>query len=204
MSKAGPIAAPGDPAYTPAARGPVRPGAPRDPHATRTTAISLLLAAVGAILVALLQSTIVPFVEIEGARPDLLLIYAVAVTVVVGIDHGVAAAFLGGTTLDALVARPLGTTAFVLLIVVGAATLIGRLLARSRSVAVTVAVAATSVVAPLLFIAVYGALGSEITVDDPLASILPETVYSTAIGLVVGTIAARLHRRYFERERIDW
>ena len=83
-------------------------------------------------------------------------------------------------------------------------TAMDRLLARSRSIAVTVAVAATSVVAPLLFIAVYGALGSEVAVDDPLASILPETVYSTAIGLVVGTVASRLHRRYFERERIDW
>ena len=64
--------------------------------------MSQTLAAVGAVLMAVLQSTIVPFLVVDGATPDLLLVYAIVLAVIIGLDHGVIAAFVGGTTLDAL------------------------------------------------------------------------------------------------------
>lgn len=166
--------------------------------------MSLTLAAVGAVVAALLQSTIVPYLQIGGARPDLVLIYAVIVTVVVGIDHGLTAAFFGGLAIDVLAPRPLGSTAFVLLVVVGGAAVIGRLLARGRGVSTIVAVFAMSLVGPILFLIVYGALRGPIPVDDPFLSVVPDAVYGTAIAAIVGPLAVQLHRRYFERERIDW
>jgi rod shape-determining protein MreD len=166
--------------------------------------MSLTLAAVGAVVMALLQSTIVPYVELAGAKPDLLLVYAVVVTIVVGMDHGLTAAFVGGITIDALAARPLGSSAFVLLLAVGAALLIGRGLVRTRALSAIVAVVACSVLAPIVSLVLYGALRNPIPVADPLAAIVPDLVYSTAIGAVGAVAATRLHRRYFERERIDW
>lgn len=166
--------------------------------------MSLTLAAVGAIIMALLQSTIVPYLELGGARPDLLLVYAVIVTIVVGIDHGLTAAFVGGLTIDALAARPFGSSAFVLLLAVGGAVLIGRALVRTRALSAIVAVVACSLIAPIVSLVVYGALRNPIPVADPLASIVPNLAYSTGIAVLAGIIATRLHRRYFEHERIDW
>lgn len=166
--------------------------------------LSLTLAAVGAVLMAVLQSTIVPFVVIDGATPDLLLVYAIVLTVVIGLDHGVATAFVGGTTLDALAVRPFGSTAFVLLLVVGLAALLGRLLARGRALSVITAVILLGALAPLAHLVVYGALREPIPAADPMASAVPNMAYSAAIALLVAPIVSRIHRRYFERERIDW
>lgn len=166
--------------------------------------MSLTLAAVAAIVMALLQSTIVPYVELGGARPDLLLVYTVIVTIVVGIDHGLTAAFVGGLTIDALAARPLGSSAFALLLAVGGALLIGRGLVRTRALSAIVAVIACSVVVPIVSLVIYSALRNPVTVADPLATIVPNLVYSTSIGAVAAVVASRLHRRYFEHERIDW
>ncbi len=166
--------------------------------------MTLTLAAVGAVVAALLQSTIVPYLEIGGARPDLVLIYAVIVTIVVGLDHGLAAAFFGGLIIDILAPRPLGSTAFVLLVVVGVAALIGRGLARTRALSTILAVFVSAIVAPLLFLVVYGALRGPVPVANPIALILPDVAYSTLIAVVAGPAAVYVHRRYFERDRIDW
>lgn len=171
---------------------------------SRSTAISLTLAAVGAILIALLQNTIVPFLEMGGAVPDLLLVYVVILAIVVGLEHGIVAAFMGGTTMDALATRPFGSTAFVLLVAVGIAVLIGRVLARGRSLSVLASIIVLGVASPLLYLVVYGALRVPIPVVEPAAGVVPDMAYSAVLGAVFGVLASRLHRRYFERERIDW
>jgi len=166
--------------------------------------MSLTLAAVGAVVAALLQSTIVPYLAIGGAQPDLVLVYTVLVTVVVGIEHGLAAAFLGGIIIDVLAPRPLGSTAFVLLVTVGGAAAIGRLFTRGRVLAVIVAVFLMSVVSPLLFLVVYGALRGPIPAPEPLAAVVPDAVYNTIVAALIGPLAVYAHRRYFEQDRIDW
>ena len=166
--------------------------------------MSLTLAAVGAVVAALLQSTIVPYLEIGGAQPDLVLVFAVIVTVVVGLDHGLAAAFFGGLAIDILAPRPLGSTAFVLLVAVGGAAVIGRLLARGRGFSTIVAVFLASLASPLIFLVVYGALRGPIPVEQPFVTILPDALYNTAIAVVVGPLAVYAHARYFEKDRIDW
>jgi len=166
--------------------------------------MSLTLAAVGAVVAALLQSTIVPYLTIGGAQPDLVLVYAVLVTVVVGIDHGLAAAFLGGLIIDVLAPRPLGSTAFVMLVAVGGAAVIGRLFTRGRALAAIVAVFLMSVLSPLLFLVVYGALRGPIPAPDPLMTVIPDAIYNTVLAAAVGPLAVYAHRRYFEQDRIDW
>ncbi len=166
--------------------------------------MTLTLAVVGAVAAALLQSTVMPFLEIGGARPDLVLLYAVIVTIVIGIDHGIAAAFFGGLAIDVLAPRPLGSTAFVLLVIVGGAAVIGRVLLHARAVSTVIAAFLLGVAGPILFLVVYGALRGPIPVADPVLPVLPGAVYGAAVAAVVGPAATILHRRYFERDRIDW
>jgi len=166
--------------------------------------MSLTLAAVGAVVAALIQSTLVPYLEIAGARPDLIVIVLAIITVVIGVDHGLAVAFVGGLTIDILAPRPLGSTAFVLLVVVGAAAGIGRLVPRARGLSTVAAVLLASLLSPLLFLVVYGALRGPIPVDEPLASIVPDAVYNTLIALLACPLAVYAHARYFEKDRINW
>jgi rod shape-determining protein MreD len=166
--------------------------------------MSLTLAAVGAVAAALLQSTIAPYLEIGGARPDLVLVYAVILTVVVGIDHGLAAALFGGLVIDSLAPRPLGSTVFVLLVATGCAAVVGQLPAAGRALSTVIAVLAASLLAPFVFVVLYGALRGPVGVPSPLAVIIPDALYATVLGGLLGPLAVYLHRRFFERDRIDW
>lgn len=70
-----------------------------------------LLAAVG-----LLQTTFVPYLSLLGAKPNLMLLVAVAWTLIAGSREGLWWAFIGGLWLDLLGGSPLGASALALLV----------------------------------------------------------------------------------------
>src|SRR5947207_12387014 len=94
--------------------------------------MSLTLAAVGAVVAALFDTTIAPYLQIGGVQPDIVLVMAVIWTVIVGFESGLVWAFLGGLLIDLLAPRPLGSTAFALLLSVGAAAVYARIVIRGR------------------------------------------------------------------------
>lgn len=164
----------------------------------------LTLAAVGAVVTALLQLTVVPYLRIGDAQPDLVLVFAVTATVAGSIEAGLVWAFIGGLMIDLLAPRPLGMTSFMLLIAVGIAAVLGRSLDRARYLAPIVAVFVTSIATSILFLVLYGALRGRIPVTAPAQAILPDALYSTAVAAVVGPIAVALRQRSLERERVTW
>ena len=164
----------------------------------------LTLAAAGAVVAALLQITIVPYLRIGGAQPDLVLVFAVTATIAGSVEAGLISAFIGGLMIDLLAPRPIGMTAFMLLISVGVAAVIGRALDRVLYVVPIIAVFLTSMLTSTLYLALYGALRAPIPVADPVAAMLPTALYSTAVAAVVGPIAIALRRRSAERERVAW
>jgi rod shape-determining protein MreD len=164
----------------------------------------LTLAAAGAVVAALLQITIVPYVRIGGAQPDLVLVFAVTATIAGSVEAGLISAFIGGLMIDLLAPRPIGMTAFMLLLSVGVTTVIGRALDRARYVVPIIAVFLTSMMTSALFLVLYGALRDPIPVADPVRAMLPDALYSTAIAAVVGPIAIALRQRSAERERVAW
>ncbi len=166
--------------------------------------MTLTLAAVGAVVAALLQLTIVPYLGVAGATPDLVLVVAVIWTILAGIEGGLTAAFVGGLTIDFLAPRPLGSTAFTLLVVVGGAMLLARLLVGPRPVSAVIGVLVLSVVNSMLFLVVYGALRGPIPVEDPFGMVVPRAVYDGVIALAIAPLAVALRDRFFERERVDW
>ncbi|HEX8939951.1 MAG TPA: rod shape-determining protein MreD [Candidatus Limnocylindrales bacterium] len=166
--------------------------------------MSLTLAAVGAVLAALLELTIVPYLRVGGAQPDLLLVFAVIWTMVVSFEGGLAWAFVGGLTTDLLGSSPIGVTSFSLLLSVGAAGLIGRFVTRARYVVPIAVVFLSSIATSLLAHVLYAALRGPVPVPDPFGLAVPGALYDMVIAAVLGPLAVGFHARYGEPERIDW
>ena len=64
--------------------------------------MTLLLAAVGATVTALLELTVGPYLRVGTAQPHLVLVLGIVVTVAVGLEAGLVWAFVGGLALDVL------------------------------------------------------------------------------------------------------
>jgi rod shape-determining protein MreD len=166
--------------------------------------MSLTLAAVGAVLAALFDTSVAPYLRIGSAQPDLVLIFAVIWTVVVGFDGGLIWAFAGGLLIDLLAPRPLGSTAFALLLTVGAATVYARAIVRGRYARPVLAVFLGSLAYTSLYLVANRVLRGPIPADAAISAIVPTAVVDAAIALIFGPIVVRLHARFAERERLDW
>ena len=166
--------------------------------------MSLTLAAVGAVVAAVLQLTIVPYLGIAGAYPDLLLVVAVIATFAWSTEAGMTLAFVGGLMIDLLAPRPIGLTAFTLLLSTGIAAVIGRVVQRGRVLTSIVLIFGLSFVTDLTFLGLFTALQGKLAVGDPIQLILPGAIYSTAIAVVLSPAAMAIHRRFSERERVAW
>jgi rod shape-determining protein MreD len=164
----------------------------------------LTLAAVGAVVAALLQLTIVPYFRVGNAQPDLVLVFAVTATIAGSVEAGLLSAFIGGLMIDFLAPRPLGMTAFMLLLSVGLAAILARTFDRIRPVTPVIAVFLGGCLNSLLFLVLYGALRDRIPVADPVQATLPDAIYSALVAAVVGTVAVAVRQRSAERERAAW
>ena len=166
--------------------------------------MSLTLAAVGAVLAALFDTSIAPYLRIGSSQPDLVLIFAVVWTVVVGFDGGLIWAFAGGLLIDLLAPRPLGSTAFALLLTMGVAAIYARAVVRGRYARPILAVFLCSLSYTSLYVLINRILRGPIPADAALSAIVPTAVVDTVVALLVGPLVVRLHARYAERERLDW
>jgi hypothetical protein len=107
--------------------------------------------------------------------------------------------------IDFLAPRPLGSTAFTLLVCVGGAALFSRLMGRFRYLMPIVAVFVFAIVYGLLFLVVYGALRGPIPATDPIGAVVPAAVYDAILAGIIGSIAVTfIARRQPDRDRLDW
>ena len=166
--------------------------------------MSFLLAAIGATVIALVEATLAPYLTVGDAGPHPLLIGGVVWTIAAGIDRGITWAFVGGIVLDSLLGRSLGTSAFALLVAVGAAALIGRPFPRLRLVAPIVAIPILSFIYSVITLALISATQPGTSVPDPARLLLPGVLYDALIGMFLGPLVVTLHDRRTAVERPDW
>jgi rod shape-determining protein MreD len=166
--------------------------------------MSLLLAAVGAIVAGLLELTIGTYVRVGDAQPHLVLVLGVIWTVASGLDAGLAWAFAGGLLLDILAPRPLGSSAFALLVALSLAAAAVRPFQRLRPLAPVVLVPALSLVYSVLLLVTFGALRSPISAPDPMTTLVPGIVYDAVIGVLLGPLIVSIHDRAGDQERVTW
>jgi rod shape-determining protein MreD len=160
-------------------------------------------AAVGAGVAALLELTIASRYQIAGAQLQITLVFAVAVTLVYGFEEGMAWAFVGGLCLDLLAMRPLGSSIFVLLIVVALVTIAEPLLSRSRYPGCVIAVL---VLTPIFLVITDVTAG---LLRPPAPPLRPtDLIIAAMVNAVVAAIAAPLvigvKRRAEQRQRVLW
>ena len=163
--------------------------------------MGLVLAAVGAAVAALIQSSILPFAAAGGAGLDLVLVLAVVWTMTVGLDGGLIWAFLGGLIIDVLLLRPLGLTAFVLLLAVGAAWLVGRISPRPLYPFVVATSAGAGALGSVLTVLLFGALRGLPAGVEPLAQAIPTGLMAGLAAALIAPIPIIVRRRQFADRR---
>jgi rod shape-determining protein MreD len=166
--------------------------------------MSIPLAAVGAVVVALLEVSVFPEMTIAGVKPDLIFIFSVTSTMMLGIEVGLTWAFVGGLMLDLLTpGRQLGATSLVLLLLVGAIILASRFLPQRRVMVATGAVFILAWGFQILEAAILGIT----TGLDPMISwtpILATALIDAAVALPVAAVMRLVWLRYGASERIEW
>jgi rod shape-determining protein MreD len=155
----------------------------------------LVLAAVGAAVAALIQATVLPFASTGGGGLDLVLVIAVVWTMALGLEGGLVWAFLGGLIIDVLLMRPLGLTAFIDLLAVGAAWIVGRMLAHLLYPAIVVTAGLLAALAVPATVLLYQALRDIPPDVDPLAGVLPSGIAAALLAAVTAPIAMAVARR---------
>ena len=166
--------------------------------------MTLLLAAVGATVTALLELTVGPYLRFGIAQPHLVLVFGIVVTVAIGFEAGLVWAFIGGLVLDVLAQRPLGSTAFALLLCVAVTAVLARLLIRLRPIVPILATLLLSLFYSMTLYVAFNALRTPIPVADPVAILVPGVVYDTILAALIGPLAISIHDRRIETERLDW
>ncbi len=167
--------------------------------------MSLALAAVGAIVAALLETSVAPYLLIGGVKPDLVLTCATVFTVTVSADGGFVLAFVGGLMLDMLIApaHPVGSTIAPLLIAAGIAAAAARFLGRNQVVTAVVATFVLTFVYQVLFALLLRALIGGVP-PSGLSTLLPIAVENTVLALPLAAIAHWSWLRFGARDRIEW
>jgi rod shape-determining protein MreD len=166
--------------------------------------MQLVIAAALAVVAALAEFTIAPYLKIGDAVLHPVLVFGVVWAIAGRLEAGLTWAFAGGLALDILGQRPLGSSAFSLLIAIGIACVIGGLLGRVRVIAPVVATAIASPVFSMLLLVTTTALTSASLSPLAFGSVMPSAVYDTVVAAIVGPLTVAILQRRQNADRVDW
>lgn len=166
--------------------------------------MTVFAAAIGATIAAVLENTVGFYLRVGDAQPHLVLIFGVIWTVAIGLESGLAWAFIGGIVLDVLAKQPFGASSFALVVCVGIAAAASRIFTRARPLAVAPLVAIESLLYSMTLFVLFRALGAPVANIGPGAPLVPGIVYDTLIAVLVGPLAVAVHDRRTDVERVDW
>jgi rod shape-determining protein MreD len=167
--------------------------------------MSVLAPAVGAVLAAILESSVLTHLEMGGVKPDLVFAMGIAVAMILGFESGMTWAFVGGVTLDLLMpGRALGSTALTLVLVTALALVVARAMWPPRLVVVAVTVFVLTFVYQFLLLGLLA-----LTADVGFTGLsLGDTAVAGLINVAIASVAVVVLRaidlRFGEPERLAW
>jgi len=157
--------------------------------------VRVALAIVVPLAAALLQGSVVPFVAIAGARPNLVVLAAASWAVAAGAREAVFWAFLGGIAADLLSGGPLGAAALSALLPVAAVGLADSP-GRARSVpAGALLVGLASLGAGLVYLGVLAISGTDLGEAPSLfAAVVGGAIYNGVLAIATYPLFRTLRR----------
>jgi rod shape-determining protein MreD len=164
----------------------------------------LIIAAALAVVAALAEFTVAPYLQVGDAVPHPVLVFGVIAALAGGFEVGLACAFVGGVALDILGQRPLGSSAFSLLVAIAVGSLVGGALGRVRIAAPIVATFVASVVYSVLLLVSTTALTTAPITASAMDAVLPSAIYDTILAAIFGPLVLAIVARRREAERVDW
>lgn len=133
-------------------------------------------------IVALLQTTLVPALQVFNAVPSLVLVVVVGYTMEYGSHRGFMWAFIGGLWLDLLSGTPFGTSAVALLIVVAVIGLVSASIYRGHVAILALAGLLAGVLYGLITVGILTLLGRQTEwVEVIVGVILPNALYDAVL-----------------------
>lgn len=143
----------------------------------------------------LFQSTVSPYIEINGVHPDLVLVLVIGWVVLRGWPEGLIWTLIGGLSLDFLSAAPFGIFTLALIIVALVANLVHGLTFGSSIVLPLSLTFPLTLLFNGLALLLLNLLGRPIIWADALAAILvPVAVFNTAVMLGIFPLLYLLNR----------
>jgi rod shape-determining protein MreD len=162
-----------------------------------------VLAAVGAAIAALMEVTVASRIHLADAQPQIVFVIAILLTLIIGFEEGMTWAFVGGLFVDLLTLRPLGSTVFGLLVVVGLAAAVSPILARIRFASPLVGIIVFTPVFIVLSTVTIGLLRPPppaLRVSNVAAAMLINVTF----GALVAPLFIAVRRRWEQKERLSW
>lgn len=167
--------------------------------------MGLLSTAVGAVVAAILEVSVLAQLQLAGVRPDLVLTVGIGVAMTMGFDAGIVWAFVGGLLLDVMLPeRPIGSTTLAMLISVGAAMVVARVVETPRLVVIGVTAAAITFLYEGLLLAILDIASGVGMGAAPLASWVVMALLSGVIAMLTTWAIRSLLLRFGAFERVDW
>jgi len=154
------------------------------------------VAFVVAAFVAILNVSVMPYVEILGVTPDLVLIFAASWTVVRGDEEGAIVVPVAGFMRDLATSDPLGTSALALAPVVLLAAAVRLRAMDTEFVPAVLVVASGSLAYGIISLSVLAAIGQTVALGDSvlrvvLPACLVNAVFTPLVYLPVHTLSAQ-------------
>lgn len=166
--------------------------------------MQLIIAAALAVVAALAEFTIIPYLQVGDAALQPVLVFGTIWTVVGGLEAGFVWAFVGGLALDVLSQRPLGASAFSLLIAIGVASLVGTAFRRVRLIAPIVATTVASLIYSMLLLLVTSLLNGAAIPDGATDFVIPSAIYAALVAALIGPLVVAIVMGRRDTDRVDW
>ena len=167
--------------------------------------MSVLAPAVGAVLAAILESSVLTHLQVGSVRPDLVFAVGIAVAMVLGFESGMTWAFVGGLTLDLLLpGRALGSSALTLVLLTAVALMIARAVWPPRLAVISGTSYMLSFAYQLMLLAVLALTAGVAFVGLSIADLVLIGLLDAAVTGVAVAVVRALDLRFGEPERLAW
>lgn len=167
--------------------------------------MSVLAPAVGAVIAAIVESSVLTHLQVGGLRPDLVFAVGVALAMVLGFESSMTWAFVGGLTLDLLLpGRSLGSTALALVLVTAMALLVARVTWPPRLVVIAATSFGLSLIYQVLLLGLLALTENVAFLGLSVTDLVLVGLLDAAITAVAVVAVRAIDLRFGERERLAW